>query len=148
MLEQIISIGKRRFFGTAVEVPDGIRSALMELIGARASETIDRIRVLEHSTFARLHGRARATTRRRCILLPGSGADFFSDPALMLHEYCHVLLQWESGTLTVPRYLRECLRRGYWNNNYEVEARAFAHRHLAQFHALLYGVGGEGSVKR
>jgi hypothetical protein len=137
VLEQIISLGKRTFFGTAVAVPDGIRSALKELIGERAPETIDRIRVLEHSTFARLHGRVRATTRRRCILLPGSGAEFFADPELMLHEYCHVLLQWESGSLTVPRYLRECLRRGYWNNHYEVEARAFSHRHLSQFRALL-----------
>lgn len=87
--------------------------------------------------FARLHGRIRATTRRRCIFLCGSGAEFFADPVLILHEYCHVSLQWESGVLTVPRYIRECLRRGYWNNRYEVEARAFAHRHLSQFRALI-----------
>lgn len=130
-------LGTRAFLGTPVAVPDTIRSALKVLIGPRAAEGVDRVRVLEHSTFARLHGHARATTRRRCIFLRGSGAEFFTDPALMLHEYCHVLLQWESGMLTVPRYLRECLRRGYWNNRYEVEARAFARRHLSQFGALL-----------
>lgn len=136
-LEQITSVAKRAFLGTAVAVPDSIRSALKELIGEGAPEAIDRIRVLEHSTFARLHGRVRATTRRRCIFVRGSGAEFFANPALVLHEYCHVLLQWESGALTVPRYMRECLLRGYWNNRYEVEARAFANRHLSQFRALL-----------
>jgi hypothetical protein len=92
---------------------------------------------LEYSPFAKLHGRARATTRYRCIFLRGGGADFFADPELVLHEYCHVLLQWETGALTLRRYMRECLRHGYWNNRYEVEARTFAHHHLLQFRALL-----------
>jgi hypothetical protein len=39
----------------------------------------------------------------------------------------------------VARYLGECLRRGYWNNRFEVEARAFADAHLAQLHRLLAG---------
>jgi hypothetical protein len=136
-LEQITSLAKRAFLGTAVAVPGSIRSALKDLMSEQAPDAIDRIRVLEHSMFARLHGRVRATTRRRCIFVPGSGAEFFADPALVLHEYCHVLLQWESGTLTVARYMHECLRRGYWNNRYEVAARAFANRHLSQFCALL-----------
>jgi len=55
----------------------------------------------------------------------------------MLHEYCHVLRQWQTGSLTVPRYLIECLRRGYWNNRFEVEARQFADKRAAQLHALL-----------
>jgi hypothetical protein len=137
VLEQITSIGKRAFFGTAVAVPGSIRSSLKELIGEPAAETIDRICVLEHSLFARLHGRATATTRRSYIFLRGSAEDFFRDPALMLHEYCHVLLQWESGALTVPRYVRECLLHGYWNNCYEVQAREFARRQLWQFRALV-----------
>ena len=33
--------------------------------------------------------------------------------------------------------IAECLRRGYWNNRYEVEAREFADRHSPQLHALL-----------
>lgn len=128
---------KHSLRGTAVTVPDGIRAALKQLIGERASEAIDGTRVLEHSLFARLHAGARATTRRRCIFLRGSAREFFVDPLLMLHEYCHVVLQWECGALTVRRYLRECLRRGYWNNRYEVQAREFAQRHLTQFRALL-----------
>ncbi|HWG78104.1 MAG TPA: hypothetical protein VN660_15100, partial [Steroidobacteraceae bacterium] len=124
---------RRSLLGSAITVPDGIRAALKQLIGERAAEAIDHTRVLEHSLFARLHGRASATTRRRCIFLRGSAREFFLDPLLVLHEYCHVLLQWESGALTIPRYLRECLRRGYWNNAYEVQAREFAQRHLAQF---------------
>jgi len=55
----------------------------------------------------------------------------------MLHEYWHVIGQWERRTLTVPRYLLECARRGYWNNRFEVEARAFADEHAASLRALL-----------
>jgi hypothetical protein len=44
----------------------------------------------------------------------------------MLHEYYHVLKQWETGALTIPRYLVETAVRGYWKNRFEVEARGFA----------------------
>jgi len=60
----------------------------------------------------------------------------------MLHEYCHVLKQWEPGLLTTPRYLIECLRCGYWNNRYEQEARAFADTHLARAVSALKDAGG------
>lgn len=103
--------------------------------GARAR--IEQVRIIEHSLFARLHGRAIATTRRRGIFLRGSAAEFFENPSLMLHEYCHVLLQWETGSLTTLRYLRECLRRGYWHNRFEVEAREFARRHESRLRELL-----------
>ena len=106
-----------------------------EVTGAGAG--VDQVRVIEHSLFARLHGRAIATTRRRRIFLRGSAAEFFGNPSLMLHEYCHVLLQWETGSLTTLRYLRECLRRGYWNNRYEVEAREFARSREFQLRELL-----------
>src|SRR5215467_11326593 len=114
-------------------MPHAVRAALEEILG----ESIERIRIFEHSRLARLHGRALATTRRRRIYLRGSAKEFFADPWLMLHEYCHVLHQWECGRLSVPRYLIECLRRGYWNNRFEVEARAFADRHAARLHAQL-----------
>jgi len=116
-------------------VPAPVRAALERILG----ETVAHIRIIEHSRLARLHGRALATTRRRCIYLRGSAREFFADPWLMLHEYCYVLHQWESGRLSVPRYLIECLRRGYWNNRFEVEARAFADRHAARLHAQLHG---------
>ena len=115
------------------EVPQDVRSALERLLGA----SVAHVRVIEHSWFARLHGRAVATTRPGRIYLRGSAADFFADPRLMLHEYCHVIRQWQPGTLTAARYLLECLRRGYWNNRFEVEARAFADTNLAHLHALL-----------
>jgi hypothetical protein len=113
--------------------PPAVRAALEEILG----ESVGRIRIIEHSRLARLHGRALATTRRRCIYLRGSAQEFFANPWLMLHEYCHVLHQWECGRLSVPRYLLECLRHGYWNNRFELEARAFADRHTARLHAQL-----------
>jgi hypothetical protein len=57
----------------------------------------------------------------------------------MLHEYCHVLKQWEPRTLTVPRYLLESARRGYWNNRFEIEARAFADAHRERLQGMLFG---------
>jgi hypothetical protein len=109
-----------------------VRGALEQLLGER----IGHVKVIEYSWFARLHG-AFATTRLQRIYLAGSAEDFFNNPWLMLHEYCHVLRQWQTGSLTVPRYLIECLRRGYWNNRFEVEARQFADQRAAQLHALL-----------
>jgi hypothetical protein len=120
--------------GREAAVPEVISGALERLFGER----IAHVRVIEHSWFARLHG-ACATTRRQRIYLRGGAADFFGNPWLMLHEYCHVLRQWQTGSLTVPRYLLECLRRGYWNNRFEVEARQFADRNAPRLHALLAG---------
>ena len=117
-------------------VPEAVSGALERLLGERVSH----VKVIEHSWFARLHG-AYATTRLQRIYLRGSAADFFSNPWLMLHEYCHVLRQWQTGSLTVPRYLLECLRHGYWSNRFEVEARAFADQHAPRLHALLSEAG-------
>lgn len=130
------------FLGREVMVPMSIRSALREIVDAPAAAAIDRVSVVERSLFARLHPGATATTRRRRIYLRGVAADFFDDPGLMLHEYCHVLMQWESGSLTTRRYVWECLRHGYWKNRYEVEARTFARRHQRQFRALLDAARG------
>lgn len=119
--------------GRAVPVPDAVQQALASLLG----DGVRAVRVIEHSRFVRLHGRALATTRRRRIYLRGDADSFFADPWLMLHEYCHVLIQWEPGTLTAMRYVLECLRRGYWMNRFEVEAREFADRHAAALGARL-----------
>jgi hypothetical protein len=124
--------------GRSVPVPEPVGASLELLFGER----IGHVKVIEHSLFARLHGCPNATTRRRRIYLRGSAADFFQNPGLMLHEYCHVLKQWEPRTLTVPRYLLESARRGYWNNRFEVEARAFADRHREYLHLLLFGATG------
>jgi hypothetical protein len=95
------------------------------------------VRIYENSLFVRLHGRAIATTRRRRIYLRDSASDFFDDPWLMLHEYWHVIKQWEPRTLTIRSYLLECLRHGYWNNRFEVEARAFADAKTHSFREML-----------
>jgi hypothetical protein len=119
--------------GKAVKPPAGVRECLRAFFG----DAVDGVRIIEYSLFARLHGRAIATTRRRSIYLRGSAEDFFTDPVLMLHEYCHVLKQWEPGSLTTMRYLGECMRRGYWDNRFEVEAREFADDNHYRFRALL-----------
>lgn len=112
-------------------LPASLRTALEAVLG----EPVSHVRIVEHSLYARLHPRAIATTRRRRIYLRGSAQEFFENPWLMLHEYCHVLRQWEPGRLTVGRYCLECLRHGYWNNRFEIEARAFADRYLHALHA-------------
>jgi hypothetical protein len=110
------------------------RQALAVLFG----ESVDHVRVIEHSRYARLHGpRIRATTRRGRIYLTGSARQFFGDPELVLHEYFHVLRQWASGELTIARYLWESGRRGYVANRFEVDARRFATEHLRRFRELL-----------
>jgi len=117
----------------AAALPASVRRALEQLLGTQVGQ----VKVIEHSWFVRLHGRALATTRRRRIYLRGSATEFFANPWLMLHEYCHVIHQWEPRSLTVRRYLLECLRRGYWNNRFEVEARAFADLNVASLRDLL-----------
>lgn len=113
--------------------PDHIRASLAEVFG----EAVDHVRVIEHSWYAKLHGSARATTRRGRILLRGSAHDFFRDPDLVLHEYFHVLRQWQPGHLTIARYLLESFRRGYWDNRFEIEAREFVADHLLRFKRAL-----------
>src|SRR5215472_11035981 len=134
--------------GRTVHVPETIAAALELVFGER----IDQVRIIEHSLFARLHVCNHATTRRRRIYLLGSAVDFFQNPGLMLHEYYHVLKQWEPGTLTVPRYLLESALRGYWLNRFEVEARSFADlnrdRLLAQLARSQTGPGQPSSASR
>lgn len=106
-------------------IPAPIAAALREIFG----ESVDHVRVIEHSFYARLHFGARATTRRGRILLRGAATDFWNDPELILHEYFHVLRQWQPRRLTIWKYLTESARNGYWHNCYEIEARAFAATH-------------------
>lgn len=119
--------------GRRVAVPPAIARSLSVIFGER----IEHVRVVEYSLYASLHRGARATTRRGRILLRGSAAEFWKDPDLVLHEYFHVLRQWQPRRLTIWRYVIEWLRRGYWLNSYEVEARAFASQHCARLRLLL-----------
>jgi hypothetical protein len=137
--------------GKDVPPPLAVRRALEAIFGAEAARLIGEVRVVEYSLFARLHRGAVATTRRRRIFLRGSAAEFFGQPSLMLHEYCHVLKQWEPGALTTVRYVRECLRRGYWSNCFEIEARQFARDHEQRFCDMLAcATAGEarGAIRR
>jgi hypothetical protein len=117
----------------SVPLPPEVVAPLITLFG----EGVRAVRVIEHSLFARLHLGAVATTRRGTIYLSGSAADFFANPALVLHEYCHVVTQWGPGRLTSAGYLLEWVKRGYWDNRFEVEAREFAQSNLYRYRALL-----------
>lgn len=100
-------------------------------------QPVEHVHVIEYSAYARLHFGAAATTRRDRILLRGSAADFWNDPELVLHEYFHVLRQWQPRRLTLWRYLVEWVHYGYWNNRFEIEARGFATLHSHKFCQLL-----------
>jgi hypothetical protein len=124
----------RRWRRNRHPVPTNIRRALAVIF----EEPVDEVDIRVQPLYVRLHGRrVRATTRPTRICL-GCGVDaFLEDPELVLHEYYHVLRQWNPGILNRFRYLRECGRKGYFNNRYEVEARAFARENLQRFKALL-----------
>jgi hypothetical protein len=114
-------------------MPAGLRQALTDVFG----DSVDEVVLREHSWFAQLHGRATATTRRNTIYLRGSAEDFFASPELMLHEYFHVLRQWNRGRMSVVAYLGEWWRRGYWQNRYERQARRFVRLRLEAFRSVL-----------
>lgn len=116
-----------------------LSAALREIFG----EPVEHVRVIEHSFYARLHFGARATTRRGRILLTGSAREFWNDPELVLHEYFHVLRQWQPRRLTIWKYLMESLRHGYWRNHYEIEARVFAALHCRRLRERLRLSDGE-----
>lgn len=107
--------------GRRYSLPREVAAALEQVFG----EPVDGVVVIENSLYARAHLGMSATTRPDRILLAGSGTQFVSSPALLLHEYFHVVRQWRTGRLTRWRYLKESMRRGYWANCYEHEAREF-----------------------
>lgn len=115
--------------------PEPVLLALLAILGPGVRDVVIR----EHSRYARLHLGMRATTRPGRILLAGSGAAFAADAELVLHEYFHVLRQWNTGRLGRWGYLWETLRCGYRANRFEREARDFAARERARYLALLAG---------
>ena len=116
-------------------LPAAERAALEALFG----DAVDDVEIVERSWYARLHFGARATTRRNRILLRGTIADFRADRALLLHEYFHVLRQWNRGRMSLRAYVVEWVRSGYWRNRYERQARRFVRLRLAAFERLLAG---------
>jgi hypothetical protein len=55
----------------------------------------------------------------------------------VLHEFFHVLRQWQPRRLTRTRYVIECARKGYAANRFELEAHEFVRERLAEFRELL-----------
>ena len=121
------------WIGNRCHPPKDVEQALEGLFG----EPVRQVQVIQYSIYVRFHWRAIATTRPSRIYLRGSGKEFFADGPLVLHEYFHVLRQWATGDLTIPRYLLECFRRGYWDNRYEIEAREFTASEIFRYRALL-----------
>jgi hypothetical protein len=111
----------------ASHLPGPLRERLLELFGPGIGE----VRIVEYSWINALHGWPLAVTRRNRIYLRWGLAEFAAHPQLVLHEYFHVIEQWNTGRLTAWRYLLQNLRRGYHANPYEMEARAFAAAHRA-----------------
>src|SRR5208283_3708420 len=101
------------------------------------AEPVAGIIVIERSRYAQLHRGMCATTRPNRILLAISGAEFASRPTLLLHEYFHVVRQWRTGDLTRWRYAVESVRRGYWANRFEQEAREFTASALERYRRYL-----------
>ena len=124
---------EQRIFGSRVHPPLSVARALERIFG----ESIVHVEVFEASTYARWHAGARATTRRNRIFLSCSAAQFWADPELVLHEYFHVIRQWQPRRLTRFAYAAELVRNGYWMNRFEIEARQFAVDHRAILRELL-----------
>ncbi|MEO6184774.1 MAG: hypothetical protein ABIP38_04040 [Steroidobacteraceae bacterium] len=120
---------------SSMAMPMPLRELLLEVFGPG----IEEVRLVEYSWINALHGWPLAVTRRQRIYLRYSAADFFADAELVVHEYHHVMKQWNTGRLTVLRYLCESVRHGYWNNPFEVEARDMASRHARSYSARQHG---------
>jgi hypothetical protein len=118
---------------TRDRMPPELRRALTHVFG----DPVDDVVLREHSWFAKLHGHAAATTRHNTIYLRDSIDEFFANPELLLHEYFHVLRQWNRGRMNVVDYLLEWYRRGYWQNRYERQARRFVKLRLAAFQVAM-----------
>src|SRR5262249_50021183 len=114
---------------------------IAEILGV-PPEVIDRIRIIEYADRIELQGNTIAVTRQDLIMLKFSGDSFFGDLETVLHEYFHVIYQWDNG-MKFGDYLaasRSAAAQGldpYYDNAYEVAARWFASRYKDQFNDLL-----------
>lgn len=117
--------------------PEGLPVAVQRALDTIFAGRCGQVRIIQRSWRVRWHPRMHATTRRNRIYLRGTIEEFASDPALVLHEYFHVLEQWNPRRLTRWRYLVEYLWRGYTANRFEVETREFVARNLGRFQRLI-----------
>jgi Domain of unknown function (DUF4157) len=86
--------------------------------------------IKENSFFARiaakkLRAQSVAMVLGKTIHLHGCTKEhFLEDERWVKHELCHIKQYEENGTiLFLIKYLWESLKKGYYNNKYEVEAR-------------------------
>jgi hypothetical protein len=126
----------RHLMGQRYVLPDRVSQALAFVF----EEPVSKVDVIEYSRFARAHLGMCATTRPNRILLAISGVEFIADPEMLLHEYFHVLRQWATGRLTRWRYLVESARCGYWENQFEREAREFSAAAVDRYRTYLKNV--------
>ena len=113
----------RLFLGTSVSLPAPLAERYPELLAARYRRGGLPPRVagwfLGQSSVA-------AVTLWRIVWL---GARTAFDPELLLHESRHVAQFGASRAFPIA-YVWETVRRGYWNNRFEVDAREYAARRL------------------
>lgn len=86
--------------------------------------------IKENSFFAKIAAKkmgaeAVAMVLGKTIHLYGSTREqFLADERWVKHELCHIKQYEENGTIFfLIKYLWESLKKGYYNNKYEVEAR-------------------------
>lgn len=91
----------------------------------------DHIRIKENSRLAKiaawkLGSRSVAMVTGRTIHICGcTKEEFLEDEKWVKHELCHVKQYQQYGFFGfIFRYIWESLRKGYYNNRFEVEARA------------------------
>lgn len=129
-------------------VPDNYRDALANTLGTTRSE-IDGIIVYEYSETAKLVDQSNriaggpgilAVTAKNAIYFRYSGTSFLADLELVLHEYYHVVHQWNNDRLTVARYV--AAGTNHATNKWEVEAMNFARNNYSNFKQQLHpGIG-------
>jgi hypothetical protein len=109
--------------GCQIELPGRLRARYPELERVQWRRGGLPVRV---ASWFLGHGSAAAITLWRTVFLAPSmplGAE------LLLHEFRHVQ-QFEANVTFPLRYLWESIRRGYFANRYEVDAREYAARQL------------------
>jgi len=92
---------------------------------------INTVKIKENSWLARIAAKKLGTDNVAMVLgntihlFGTTKADFLKDTAWVKHELCHIAQFRRYGYfIFLVKYLYESMRRGYYNNKYEVEARA------------------------
>ncbi|HLL46344.1 MAG TPA: DUF4157 domain-containing protein [Longimicrobiaceae bacterium] len=111
LLEMVL----RPVLGRRVEPPPEVAAEAPGRVTFREGRLVPAI----GGVLGKMRGPAAAVTLGRTIVVH---PDVRLSRRLLVHELTHVR-QWEEDRLFPLRYALESLRRGYWNNRYELEAR-------------------------